>query len=155
MTCACCGEDRASEDVVGLQHNPELALCRGCVRWLATRSGQVVVQPILQVADLAAATAFYESAGFDVDLYDAGYAFVGRANQELLHLTIPEDPSSPSPSEVYIHTDQVNAWHTEWSAAGILVSPIGDQPWGMYEFSVEDPSGNRLRVGRNSGAPCS
>ncbi len=67
-----------STGVVGLQHNPEVGLCRGCIRWLAARSGHVVFQPIIQLADPAAGTAFHESAGFDIDLHDAGYALVGR-----------------------------------------------------------------------------
>lgn len=27
------------------------------------------------------------------------------------------------------------------------VTPIGDQPWGMREFTLTDPSGNHLRIG--------
>lgn len=155
MRCACCGEERDGDDLVGLRCQPDMAICARCVHWLAMRSGHVVVQPIMQVDDLAAATAFYELAGFDVHPYDAGYAFVGRADQELLHLTVPEDPIHVGTSECYIHTDQVDVWHQEWSSAGIAVSEVADQPWGMYEFWVADPSGNRLRVGRNSESACS
>jgi predicted enzyme related to lactoylglutathione lyase len=154
MTCECCGEERSAGDLVTLRSNPERGLCHDCTSWLAMRSGRVVVQPIMSVTDLAAATAFYRAAGFDVDEYDAGYAFVGRNGQELLHLTVPEDGKGPGRSECYIHTDQVDAWHADWNAAGIMVSPVADQPWGMHEFSVQDPSGNRLRIGRNSETPC-
>ena len=39
-------------------------------------------------------------------------------------------------------------WHARWAAAGLPVSQLRAKPWGMVEFSVTDPSGNRLRVGR-------
>jgi len=39
-------------------------------------------------------------------------------------------------------------WHARWAAAGLPVSQLRAEQWGMVEFSVTDPSGNRLRVGR-------
>lgn len=29
------------------------------------------------------------------------------------------------------------------------VTPIEDTPWGMREFTLTDPSGNNVRVGRS------
>ena len=34
------------------------------------------------------------------------------------------------------------------AAAGLDVTPIADQPWGMREFTLTDPFGNHIRVGR-------
>jgi uncharacterized glyoxalase superfamily protein PhnB len=34
------------------------------------------------------------------------------------------------------------------SFARVPVTPLVDQPWGMREFALTDPSGNRLRIGR-------
>ena len=51
-------------------------------------------------------------------------------------------------SGCYVHARNVDELHAAWSAAGLPVSDLADQPWGMREFSVKDPSGNLVRVGR-------
>ena len=55
----------------------------------------------------------------------------------------------------YIITDEVNDWHARLVAAGLSVTPIGDMPWGMHEFTLTDPSGNHIRVGRNTSTEVS
>jgi len=32
----------------------------------------------------------------------------------------------------------------------MTVTSIGDMPWGMGEFAVTDPNGNRIRIGRST-----
>ncbi len=46
----------------------------------------------------------------------------------------------------HIITDDVDDWHARFDAAGLHVTPIEDMPWGMYEFTLSDPSGNHIRV---------
>lgn len=43
----------------------------------------------------------------------------------------------------------VDAWHSELSSAGLPVTTLSDQPWGMREFRLTDPSGNHVRIGRS------
>lgn len=40
-------------------------------------------------------------------------------------------------------------WHRRWKDQGLPVSDVVVEPWGMVEFSVKDPSGNLIRLGRN------
>jgi uncharacterized glyoxalase superfamily protein PhnB len=49
----------------------------------------------------------------------------------------------------YIITDEVDDWHARFVAAGLQVTRIEDMPWGMHEFTLTDPSGNHIRIGRN------
>lgn len=51
--------------------------------------------------------------------------------------------------EAYLHVNDVDRVHEAWAAAGLPVSPVRDEPWGMREFNVVDPGGNRVRVGRS------
>ena len=37
------------------------------------------------------------------------------------------------------------------TTADLPVTPIADQPWGMREFTLIDPSGNHVRIGRTLG----
>ena len=48
----------------------------------------------------------------------------------------------------YLVTGDADAWHARMAAAGLPVTPIADQPWGMREFSLTDPWGNEIRIGR-------
>ncbi len=106
--------------------------------------------PILPVRDLETASDFYRRLGLQVDHFDAGYAIVVLAGRELLHLqTNTSLDAGSNPSSLYLNVRDVDAWHARWLDAGAPVGAVVDQPWGMREFSIDDPSGNTLRVGTN------
>lgn len=69
---------------------------------------------------------------------------------ELLHLALVADlEPDANHAAVYLHVKNVDAWNSSWSAPGVDLSDIRDEPWDMREFSVTDPSGNLIRVGQN------
>ena len=104
--------------------------------------------PILPVRELGEASAFWSRAGLTVERYDDGYAFVLADGEEMVHLALhPSIEPATNPSACYVHVDGVQDWHARLSAAGLPVTPVRDEPWGMTEFSVRDPSGNLVRVG--------
>ena len=104
--------------------------------------------PILPTTDLDAAAEFYLAAGLTVERYDAGYAFVSYGGHEVLHLAVvPELDPAANFTASYLHVPDVDAVHDQLRAAGLPVTSVRDEPWGMREFSLVDPSGNRLRVG--------
>lgn len=104
--------------------------------------------PILPVHDLALAVDWYRRAGADVERYDDTYAWVRWDGHEVLHLNLVDgmDPAS-NHAEVYLHLADIDGWHTMATEAGFAPTPLRDEPWGMREFAVTDPSGNRLRAG--------
>lgn len=105
--------------------------------------------PILPATDLAVSAAFYEQLGFDVDHYDARYAFVGVAGTELFHLEVTDVSRPGHPATAYLHVPDVDHTHATWWGVGVAVGELMDRPWGMREFEVKDPFGNTLRVGSN------
>jgi catechol 2,3-dioxygenase-like lactoylglutathione lyase family enzyme len=107
-----------------------------------------VAIPILPVRDLDEAVAFWSRAGLDVRQYDAAYAFVLADGDEIVHLAVhPSVDPAANLSACYVHVADVVGWHDRLAHAGLPVSPVRDEPWGMTEFSVRDPSGNLVRVG--------
>ena len=105
--------------------------------------------PILPVRELGEGTAFWSRAGLAVERYDDGYAFVLAEGHEIVHLALhPSIDPATNPSACYIHVEDVHDWHDRLTAAGLPVTPIRDEPWGMAEFHVRDPSGNLVRVGQ-------
>jgi uncharacterized glyoxalase superfamily protein PhnB len=115
---------------------------------LISPSIRVDATPVLPVADMEPAIAFYRLLGFEVTLYDAGYAWVSHAGHELLHLlSVPGLDVDANAASCYLHVADGDALHEAWAAAGMAVGPLEDTPWGMREFAMLDPSLNRVRVG--------
>lgn len=152
MSCACCGEEKA---VVALRSRDDVALCRACLEWLLTKIG-VSSTPTLPVVEIGAAAAFYERAGFGVRIYrdDAGetgdgFAFVDFDGQSVFDLdAAPTMDPAANRAGCYLVVDDAEAWHARMTAAGLPVTPLVDEPWGMREFTLTDPSGNHIRIGR-------
>jgi predicted enzyme related to lactoylglutathione lyase len=149
MKCSCCGEDRDPESVATLRCASDVGVCRARLGWLLGQAGGVDVTPILPVRDLDEGVRFYESAGFDARAYDGGFAFVALHDDGAFDLDLVEglDPENNA-AGCYIVVDRVDEWHAELVAAGLAVTSPEDQPWGMREFTLTDPSGNRVRIGR-------
>ncbi len=108
-----------------------------------------MVIPILPVRDLEEARGFWGRSGLEVQVYDAGYAFVlDDDGHECVHLAVhPDVEPSANLAACYVHVDDVQGWHGRLAQAGLPVTPVRDEPWGMTEFSVRDPSGNLVRIG--------
>ena len=152
MSCSCCGEDKPTET---LRSRDDVQLCRDCLEWLLGRIG-VTSTPTLPVADMTEAIAFYERAGFGVRLYrddhgdgGEGFAFVDFDGQSVFDLDAAADfEPMANRAGCYLITADADAWHARMRDAGLPVTPLADQPWGMREFTLTDPSGNCVRIGR-------
>lgn len=152
VTCGCCGEPRPAAAVARLSCRPDFAVCGGCADGLASQlHARPTVIPIFPVRDMEEAREFWTRAGVEVELYDAGYAFVLVGGTEVAHLRLKPglDPERNA-AACYIHAADPAGWHERWAAAGLPVTDLKVEPWGMREFSVQDPSGNLVRVGHNS-----
>lgn len=138
---------------MALLSRDDVELCRDCLGWLTGRIG-VTSTPTLPVVDMAQAIAFYERAGFGVRIYTDdsgdggnGFAFVDYDGQSVFDLDAAPN-MEPGQNRAGCYLD---AWHSRLQAAGIPVSPLADQAWGMREFELTDPSGNHVRIGRSVG----
>jgi uncharacterized glyoxalase superfamily protein PhnB len=127
------------------------------VDWLAGKLG-VVSTPTLPVADLRQAIDFYERAGFGVRVYKEddddpgdGFAFVSYEDRSVFDLDAVGIDLSQNHAGCYLIVEDADAWHERMAAEGLPVTAIEDQPWGMREFTLTDPSGNNVRIGRSVG----
>ena len=139
--------------VAPLRCDDSVKVCRECIGWLNERAGGIDVTPTLPIADMDDAVHLCEAAGFTVQRYDDGFAFVHLNGQSVFDLDVVEgmDPSA-NHAGCYIITNDVDGWHSRLIAAGLRVTPIEDQPWGMHEFTLAGPGGSNIRIGRNTSA---
>lgn len=155
MNCACCGEPKST---VTLRSRDDVALCRDCLEWLLGRVG-ITSTPTLPVRDMREAIAFYEAVGFSVRAYEdgtddhSGFAFVDYHGQSVFDLdAVPDLDPAANHAGCYLVVDDADAWHARMTNADAPVTAIADQPWGMREFALDDPSGNHIRIGRSIAA---
>lgn len=142
---------------MALRSRDDVQLCGDCVGWLAAQVG-VTSTPTLPVVDMAEAAVFYERAGFSVRLYadedgdgGEGVAFVEYDGQSVFDLdAAPGMDPTANRAGCYLIAPDADEWHARMSEDGLPVSNIDDRPWGMREFTLTDPSGNHVRIGRGS-----
>jgi uncharacterized glyoxalase superfamily protein PhnB len=57
-------------------------------------------------------------------------------------------PGLATPVECYVHVDDVQALHDRLDERGVDgLGPIANQDYGLREFVLTDPDGNRVRFG--------
>jgi uncharacterized glyoxalase superfamily protein PhnB len=57
-------------------------------------------------------------------------------------------PGAPRQSVVYLYPDDIQAYHRQVRAAGLSIPDLDETFYGMTEFRLEDPDGNRLWIGQ-------
>jgi catechol 2,3-dioxygenase-like lactoylglutathione lyase family enzyme len=151
VRCSCCGQERPTTQVGALACHTETIVCRDCINWLQHQAGMVESTPTLPVIDMPETIAFYESAGFDVHAYSEGFAFVqfeGVSVFDLDHHPIIDRERNGA--GCFMIVPDSDAWHERLTTAGLPVTSIENMPWGMREFALTDPNGNRVRIGTST-----
>ena len=149
MECSCCAKDRT--DTVTLGSRGDVQLCPDCIGWLANSVGTTST-PTLPVRDLATARAFFETAGFEVRVYEGGdFAFCELNGQSVFDLDqITDLAVDANHAGCYIITPGVDEMHRRLADAGLPVTEVRDEPWGMREFTLTDPCNNNIRIGQST-----
>lgn len=107
--------------------------------------------PVLPTANLAEAIAFFESLGFHHE-WSWGephcYAGMYSDSDHVIHLQqVSEVPAAPA--GLYLQVQNVDEIYAECREMGLQVlHPLGDQDYGMRDFSVAGPDGMRVSFGQ-------
>jgi catechol 2,3-dioxygenase-like lactoylglutathione lyase family enzyme len=107
--------------------------------------------PMLPVRSLAASVAFYEALGFEVEQRrdDWGWAMLRLDDCRLmLDRSINVHPDAPRTSVLYLYPDDIAAYHARVRERGLEVPDLDRTFYGMTEFRLDDPDGNRLWIGQ-------
>lgn len=171
--CGCCGRQLPKSEVVELGNTPGVFICVGCALWAARRAGPVAALrqlrftplgalarrltgsrttpgsamaaiPILPSADLDRTAAFYTAAGFTETERHDGYLLLHNSGVEL-HFT---HETTPTPGQCFVHVaDAVKLWKQLRERGTAGVGEVAEQDYGLREFVLSDPDGNRIRFG--------
>ncbi|MBX3442721.1 MAG: VOC family protein [Planctomyces sp.] len=111
--------------------------------------------PMLPVRSLSASVRFYESLGFDVERRhdDWGWAMLRCGDCRLmLDQSINQHPDAPRQSVIYLYPDDIVEFHRQAGARGLDVPDLDVTFYGMREFRIDDPDGNRLWIGQEAAS---
>ena len=111
--------------------------------------------PMQPVKNMPASVAFYEKLGFVVENRNDewGWAMLRCGDcQLMLDQSINLHAGIPRISGIYLYPEDVVDFHRRAGENGLTVPDLDDTFYGMTEFRIEDPDGNRLWIGQDKGA---
>jgi catechol 2,3-dioxygenase-like lactoylglutathione lyase family enzyme len=107
------------------------------------------VTPRLPVTDVDKALAFYtDQLGFQLGWKWGDPITHGNVCRDSISLDLISMPEQQrGPAMAYIQLSGVDAYFSELKGRNLTVSEPQDRPYGMRDFEVVDPDGNRLSFG--------
>ena len=108
---------------------------------------------MLPVASMPASVEFYRKLGFDVEQRndDWGWAMLRLDECRLMvDQSIQRHPGGPRESVLYLYPDDVVDYHEQVRKNGLAIPDLELTFYGMKEFRLDDPDGNRLWIGQNT-----
>ncbi len=108
--------------------------------------------PMLPVLSMPASVEFYRKLGFRVEERRDDWGWAMLAFEEcrlMLDQSINLHPGIPRLPVLYLYPEDIHAYHRQLRVNGLAVPELETTFYGMTEFRVEDPDGNRLWIGQN------
>lgn len=112
--------------------------------------------PMQPVKDMPASVGFYEALGFVVENRNDewGWAMLRCGDCRLMvDESINLHAGIPRISVLYLYPENVVGFHRRARENGLAVGDLDVTFYGMTEFRIEDPDGNRLWIGQDAGVP--
>ena len=111
--------------------------------------------PMLPVSDISRSIAFYEKLGFTVEDRNDGWRWAMLRFDDcrlMVDQSINLHPDAPRQGVVYLYPDNIAAYHGQVRAVGLEIPDLETTFYGLTEFRLDDPDGNRLWIGQNNSA---
>ena len=107
--------------------------------------------PMLPVRSMPASVEFYQKLGFSIEEKntDWRWAMLRCGDCRLMvDESINVRPGAARQSVLYLYPEDVSAFHRQVRENGLTVPDLDVTFYGMTEFRVDDPDGNRLWIGQ-------
>ena len=111
--------------------------------------------PMLPVRSMPASVEFYQKLGFTVEQRDDQWRWAMLSFGDcrlMLDESINVHPGIPRSSVLYFYPDAIAEYHEQVGRNGLVVPDLDVTFYGMTEFRIEDPDGNRLWIGQKASA---
>lgn len=111
--------------------------------------------PMLPVRSMPASVAFYQKLGFSIEQRNDEWRWAMLCFGEcrlMVDQSINVDPHAPRTGVLYLYPDDIAGYHRSLRENGLDVPEPEESFYGMTEFRIEDPDGNRLWIGQAATA---
>ncbi len=118
----------------------------------------VEAKAFVPATDFERSKQFYLALGFDIPWTDDSLAYVRLCACSFL-LQAFSEPAFSAYFQMHLLVENVDDWHAQVvisDLAGRFHTTVGepvDQPWGMRDFTLVDPSGVLWRIAQNTSPP--
>ena len=112
--------------------------------------------PMLPVSSVAASIEFYRKLGFDVEQSNDAWGWAMLRCDEcrvMIDQSINRHPDATRQSVLYLYPQDIVAYHSQVRGTGLAVPELEATFYGLTEFRLDDPDGNRLWIGQNISTP--
>lgn len=109
--------------------------------------------PMLPVASMPDSVEFYQKLGFSIEQRNEQWRWAMLRLDEcrlMVDESINAHPALPRMAVLYLYPDDIAAFHRQLRANGLQVPDLEKSFYGMMEFRMQDPDGNRLWIGQQS-----
>jgi len=109
--------------------------------------------PMLPVASMPASVDFYAKLGFSVESRNDSWRWAMLCFGEcrlMVDESINVHPGVPRSGVLYLYPDDIAEFHRQARTNGVVVPDLEVSFYGMTEFRIDDPDGNRLWIGQNT-----
>lgn len=111
--------------------------------------------PMLPVRSIASSIDFYQKLGFSVEQRNDDWRWAMLCFGEcrlMVDQSINLHPEAPRQSILYLYPDDIVEYHQQVRRNGLTVPDLDVTFYGLTEFRLDDPDGNRLWIGQNRSA---
>ena len=109
--------------------------------------------PMLPVKSISASIEFYNKLGFSVEKRNDDWRWAMLWFDEcrlMVDQSINVHPELPRMSVIYLYPENIVEYHIQVRANGIDIPDLETTFYGLTEFRLDDPDGNRLWIGQNT-----
>ena len=135
-----------------MRHHGEFTTCsQGVVtNWgCSMRMNRLI--PMLPVKSMPASIEFYRKLGFSVERRNDDWGWAMLCFDEcrvMLDQSINRHPEAPRQSVLYLYPEDIVEYHDQVRKNGLVVPDLDVTFYGLTEFRMQDPDGNRLWIGQ-------
>ncbi|HTO02575.1 MAG TPA: VOC family protein [Opitutus sp.] len=111
--------------------------------------------PMLPVKSMQASVAFYQKLGFSVEQRNDEWGWAMLRFDEcrlMVDQSINRHSASTRESVVYLYPENIVEYHQLVRANGLNVPDLDSTFYGMTEFRIDDPDGNRMWIGQSTSS---
>jgi uncharacterized glyoxalase superfamily protein PhnB len=108
---------------------------------------------MLPVKSMPASVEFYQKLGFNVEQRNDGWGWAMLSFDEcrlMLDQSINVHSGTPRPFVLYLYPENIEEYLQQVRRNGLIVPDLDVTFYGMTEFRLDDPDGNRLWIGENT-----